>query len=627
MARVLMVLLLAAVVCGCAPNVNVERVRAESTLLQDRKSVLTGHGLSERSQICLRLLDLEKSYTNEPVPTARAIFWRSRSDPGGLWRIAASEMMLGTAESYAGTVRDDASLFLASAYFAWEQLRYDLSVRDVALDGRTEFAADLYNRAVARFVSLTNEDWTDREEPVMYEGDGGTYRVTAIQGEGALEDDTLWDPNFFDWFKPTEEFQVEGMRNHHRFDGFGATLLAYAENDEERSASDPYKPPEGISYPATAVLRFDGDDPTGGGVSDVQLELFNTMTASRTVLERHAVPLSTDHTIPLAYVYGLSELGKVGTRGLTEVEDELDKLGVYMKQPYDPDRIPVLLVHGLRSSPITWRDVQNDLRADPVIQKRCQIWAFLYPTGLPFPTVAARLRASLNEVLEHWDPEGDDPGPREIIVIGHSMGGLIARGLVQDMGDDLISAVYDRTLDEMELSDETSELLEQVFYYDAHPDVKRVVFVASPLKGAELATNWLGRLGSSLVELPEALVRASKELSKYRPEEGWWHEGGKGSIPTSIQTLRPDAPALAVYNAKPIDVPHHTIIGIKDGGPPEEGSDGVVAYWSASVPSAQSELIVKSGHNAHNHPLAIQEMRRIIRLHIDEVDARRAVAP
>lgn len=625
MARVLSSLLVVLALVSCAPKVNVERVSAESTLLRERQSVLTGHGLSEQSRLCLRLHDLERSYVREPVPTANRILWLAETDRDGPWRIAAAEMMLDTAEKRAGTVRDDPSLFLAAAYIAWGQLAYDLKERKVALDGRTEFAADLYNRATARFVSLTSDDWSATDEPTRYDGEGGVYTVTAIRGAAAAKDEELWDPEFFDWFKPTVEFQVEGMRNHHRFDGFGATLLAFAENDAERDESDPYKPPEGISYPATAVLRFSGGDPLLGGAAEVRLELFNTMTASFTTVAGRDVPLSHDHTVPVAYVYGLSKLGKEGNRGLTEIEEQLGRLGIYMKQPYDPARVPILFVHGLRSSPITWRDVQNDLRADPEIQRRCQMWTFLYPTGLPFPTAAAKLREELNEMLRVWDPEGDDPGPRNIIVIGHSMGGLLARGLVQDMTDDeLIEVVYGRPLSKIEVSDETREVLDDIFYYDVHPDVKRVIFVASPLKGASLAETWLGRFGSSLIELPPDMLRASLELAKYRPEEGWWHEGSKGSVPTSIQTLRPDAPTLAVYNTRPIAVPHHTIIGIKDGGDPTRGGDGVVEYWSASVPTAESELIVKSGHNAHGHPLAIEEMRRIIRKHLKQIDAARA---
>lgn len=610
---------------GCAPKVTVERARASETLLRDRQSVLTGAGLSETSRLCLRMLDLEKAYTREPVPTLNLIRERGRAEPDGLWTIAAAEMALDAAERSAarGRGRADISLFLASALFAWEQLQRDLNDRAVVLDGRTEFAADIYNRAVARFVSLTNQDWTGGEEPSVYDGRGGVFRVRAVVGDNR----TLWDPAQFDWFRPTEELRVEGMRNHHRFDAFGATLLGFADNRPGRAAVDPFMPPEGLSYPATAVLRFGTTTTSLSDAVDAELELFNTLGAETTEVAGRTVPLSSDHTVPVGYLFGLTELGKEGVQGLTRPDRYLERIGIYMHQPYDPERIPVLFVHGLRSSPITWRDTLNDLMADPEIRRRCQFWMFLYPTGLPFPAAAAELRAALKEVRDYYDPLRTDPGMREMLVIGHSMGGLITRAVVQDGGDELFSAVYGRPLDGTGVSDGTRELLARIFYAPRDPDITRVVFVASPLRGADLATGFLARIGRGMVKLPEAFVQASRELRGYRPEGGWWHGANNSAVPTSIDTLRPDAPTLGVYNATPIEIPHHTIIGIEGAGDPRGGSDGVVAYWSASVLTAESEVIVRSGHNAHEHPLAIRELRRIVLKHLEMATSRRAEGP
>ncbi len=617
MARV-MVVVMALLLVACAPKVTVERTRASATLLRDRQSVLTGSGLSETSRLCLRMLDLEKAYAREPVPTLNLIRERGRVEPDGVWTIAAAEMALDTAEQSAKRGRDraDISLFLASALFAWDQLQWDLRDRAVALDGRTEFAADIYNRAVARFVSLTNEDWTGGEEPAVYDGLGGVFRVRATVGDNQI----LWDPAQFDWFTPTEELKVEGMRNHHRFDAFGATLLGFAENKPGRAAVDPFMPPEGLSYPATAVLRFGETTRSLSYAVDVELELFNTLGAETTEVAGRTVPLSSDHTVPVGYLFGLTELGKEGVAGLTRPDRYLERVGIYMHQPYDPDRIPVLFVHGLRSSPITWRDTLNDLMADLEIRRRCQFWMFLYPTGLPFPAAAAELRQALKEVRDYYDPLRTDPGMREMLVIGHSMGGLITRAVVQDGGDELFTAIHGRPLAEMELTDETRALLENLFYVERDPDITRVVFIASPLQGADLAKGFVARMGRGLVKLPEAFVNASRELRGYRPEQGWWHGDQDDPVPTSIDELRPDSPTIAEYTATPIEIPHHTIIGIEGDGDPREGSDGVVAYWSASVPTAESEVIVRSGHNAHEHPLAIRELRRIILKHLNSAE-------
>ncbi|MDO4558483.1 MAG: hypothetical protein Q4C47_05920, partial [Planctomycetia bacterium] len=63
--------------------------------------------------------------------------------------------------------------------------------------------------------------------------------------------------------------------------------------------------------------------------------------------------------------------------------------GLYMVQPYEPGRIPVVMIHGLWSSPMTWIQMFNDLHADPVIRDRYQFWFYLYPTALPYWSSAA----------------------------------------------------------------------------------------------------------------------------------------------------------------------------------------------------------------------------------------------
>ena len=59
------------------------------------------------------------------------------------------------------------------------------------------------------------------------------------------------------------------------------------------------------------------------------------------------------------------------------------KTGLYFLQPYDPDRIPVVFVHGLISTPFDWVQTINGLQADPEICKRYQFWVFAYPTVIP----------------------------------------------------------------------------------------------------------------------------------------------------------------------------------------------------------------------------------------------------
>ena len=86
---------------------------------------------------------------------------------------------------------------------------------------------------------------------------------------------------------------------------------------------------------------------------------------------------------------------------------------------------------------------------------------------------------------------------------------------------------------------------------------------------------------------------------------------------TGIENLRPDSPMLNLLNQLPMDpeIPYHSIIGNNKAAFTPGGTDGVVPYWSSHLDHSRSEFIVKSGHSSHRTPLAIQEVRQILRLH------------
>src|SRR5205085_999316 len=71
---------------------------------------------------------------------------------------------------------------------------------------------------------------------------------------------------------------------------------------------------------------------------------------------------------------------------------------LYLMQPYSPDRIPVIMVHGLKSTPLTWHEMTNEIMDDSVLGRRYQLWHYLYPTGLPFLASAAEFRDEIGAV-------------------------------------------------------------------------------------------------------------------------------------------------------------------------------------------------------------------------------------
>ena len=97
----------------------------------------------------------------------------------------------------------------------------------------------------------------------------------------------------------------------------------------------------------------------------------------------------------------------------------IDRTGLYFLQPYDPDRIPLVFVHGLFSTPFTGCKRSMDSRRIPEIRKHYQFWVFAYPTGNPILYSAFRLREELARVDKLY------PNHRPYVVVGHSMGGIL----------------------------------------------------------------------------------------------------------------------------------------------------------------------------------------------------------
>ena len=128
-----------------------------------------------------------------------------------------------------------------------------------------------------------------------------------------------------------------------------------------------------------------------------------------------------------------------------------------MLEPYTPGKIPVLMVHGLWSSPLTWMEMFNDLRSMREIRDNYQFWFYEYPTGQPFWDSAAQLRDDLAKTREVLDPAHAEPALDQMVLVGHSMGGLLSKLQVVDSGDAFWRTVSDEPLEKLKLPDETKQ--------------------------------------------------------------------------------------------------------------------------------------------------------------------------
>ena len=197
--------------------------------------------------------------------------------------------------------------------------------------------------------------------------------------------------------------------------------------------------------------------------------------------------------------------------------------------------------------------------------------------------------------------------------MGHSMGGLLSRLQVVSPGRVLWNSVFGEDAESVYRKVPADSVVRRSLLFDGNKEVDRVIFVSVPHRGSVMADTTLAGWFASFIKLPlkitSAVASIPAALLSERPID-------------SINALSPGNPLFSGLEILPIPVPHHSIIGDRGkGGNPDRtkpvSTDGVVAYWSSHLDSADSELIVPSGHGAYNDPRALEEMKRILKLNLE----------
>jgi pimeloyl-ACP methyl ester carboxylesterase len=345
------------------------------------------------------------------------------------------------------------------------------------------------------------------------------------------------------------------------------------------------------------------------------------MSESDVMVGDKKIPLEMDLTAPIAYSFNDPILWSIG-RNLFRMGRSLYEPGIYPVQPYDKGLIPVVMVHGTMSSPVWWAEMLNSLMSDPQIRHHFQIWLYLYDSGKPVAFSAAHLRDSIEQQIRKCDPSGQDPALKDIVVMGHSQGGLLTRLTAVETGDDIIKAVTGKTIDELGLSAEELETIREYAVYHPLPAVRRVIFISTPHRGSILAGSFARRMAARFIALPREIIHAASEMLNIFER---FSVAGKlkWSMPrTSIDSMSPDNPGLLAIAELPfpVDVKAHSIIAVKDDDQPPEGDDGVVAYTSAHIDGVESELVVPYGHSCQMEAPVIEEVRRILIEHLEDFD-------
>jgi pimeloyl-ACP methyl ester carboxylesterase len=477
-------------------------------------------------------------------------------------------------------------------------------------------AIALHNRALAQCVRKSRACRARRPSVEM-------LAAAGIVLEGT---DPELNPLLFDRLEVAGDFLVNGLTMH-RIEGLGVPLLAVREMPDfsQRQGLDRFYG-QRLIPPVTAVLMPSGSAGAGEWRSQpVRLVVFDPMAHPGVSLGGRVQTLAADFTTPLAFQEEQLRASPLEIAGVVDPEKLAQKSGIYQIHPYRPGQIPVLFVHGLASSPGTWVTMFNELRGDPVLRERYQFWFAYYPTGYPAPVSVASLRKQLHALQQTIDPHGADPALQNMVVVGHSLGGIASRLLIQSSGNQVWNSFFTRPPESVAIPPDSTEWVRSIFFFEPEPTIRRAVFIAAPHQGSELANRLLGRLSSALVrpskriaELRDAVI-AQNGLEVLRPEY-------RRRMINSIDNLEWESPMLQALAALPLapGIPYHSIIGnINPIGDSSRWNDGVVRFASAHLDGAVSEAIVPYTHSGCTKgPQSIAEVRRILFLHLGETMGR-----
>lgn len=454
-------------------------------------------------------------------------------------------------------------------------------------------------KALGRFVEKWSQEQKGGAETLRPDPASAsrlTYKVKFDQTPNGC-----YKLGYFDHLRYAGDFVVEKMKHHMR-PGVGAPMMALREN-KRREPIEQFYPPEAIARPLTAVAWAGAKKKDE---QEIRIQLLSPLSNDCVTIDGKKQPLAADFSVPWA-----AALERAASLNQERVTDMLTstpkrKPQLYLMEPYDPHKEPLIMIHGLLSSPLAWSNLSNELWADDEIRRRYQIWHFLYNTSAPFLYSAAILRAQLRTLRHELDPDGNDPAMRKTTLLTHSMGGLVGKALAMRPGDAFWRAAFTVPRDRLKLDREELQELTDAFSWQPDRTIHRIIFIATPHQGSKFADNIIGRAGSMLTKAPGDFLAFFEHVSATNPDVFTPEYAALKKL-DGVTALSPEDPTLRILASTPYaqKVHVHSIIG---------ENDWVVPYSSSHLPDADSELIVPARHRAFKSPAAVAEVRRILKL-------------
>ena len=400
-----------------------------------------------------------------------------------------------------------------------------------------------YNSACQELAMLlkANPALWNRNETVS--AGGHTYRLQFTRGSRQAG---IWDPFYFDYLHSPVQLRRRFRLLARDENGWGGALVGIHKPADPRKY---FLPPQGLAVPVTAAIDFNpvrsrNTNPT----LDARFALYDPAKRETVQMDGARRLLAADFSATY-YYYPTPFL--LGIQATLRPANHRERAGLYLLESYDPNQIPVVFVHGLMSVPQMWIPIINAIELDPELRGRFQFWVFAYPTGDPVLLSALQLREGIESVYRLY------PETKGMILIGHSMGGIVSRLQAVTTGRLLWDTIFKSDANRLYARLAPEDLVKRAVIFKANPRVKRIVFICAPHRGSHLASNWIGALGVSLIRFPSTFLgeTASEIVAALQ------RNAGLKRLPTGINDLSPRSPVLIGLNELPIEAPYHSIIG------------------------------------------------------------------
>ncbi|WP_166820406.1 esterase/lipase family protein [Thalassoroseus pseudoceratinae] len=461
-----------------------------------------------------------------------------------------------------------------------------------------------------------------------------------------------WQPGKIDRLYAVADVPVDDINSDYKVDGVGAPMAAV----HVRDPSDPteeYLFDEHV-YALTIVLRPDlrwlvgSNELLGTSEKDHSplgpaVELHDVLRHSGVRVAENVWPLTKHAAVALTMSRKLARGEHNVVRAYLHPDRAIDQQRLYMLEPHKPGRIPIIMVHGFLSYPWTWTEIANFIRSDPWMMEHFELWTYFYPTSMPVPQSSANLRSKMRRAVEEFDPEGTDVALQNMVMLGHSMGGLITKMQITDSGSTLWNRFSNVPWPQVRGSEKMKRFFHRQFFYEAQPFITRAVFFATPHRGTGLPEAGVRCIALALAGELRTTTQYFQELVQKNPgiiREPDLTRYGNGPlirilrspffIPSSILNVTEPSSVLQGLDQLPYNprVTIHTVYGRLGEFCDREIGDLVVPPYSAREPETDTLRALRITHGrVHRIPAALQETQQILLQQWEAVQAARAATP